>query len=424
MPQRQTAMVDNHNHRDTSEPLTMSAQQMLIRKRKINNCSENSEDCLLDEQSMKTASMVYESWDDNNSIENKTQVQHQQLNVCEEESTESESEMHAETSDLHQMENEQDQAEDVSLLELIPTKGTRHDLGAEYHMVMEKTTSHLLSCQMLDKLKNRVDPEHVFQHATNDNKFSAIESELHDCPKVSTEDESEDEIKEFTEDDHERVEKGLADYSSDLSESENEGNSESHEGGIPTDISKRSEKQVVHCFHEIENLATTSAHDDIQKESSMDPQDMATLKNEELDVEAISGKYDAENDYEHVCVNYQLFNDSLETEKDNRRVSDFGESSDFGNVQSIAKMETYSEKYINEQPDYDSDISSHGDYNKSQGEEGDPISHIRKEVKNIDLPERKHSFTKDFTRDWKSIECDEVDIEDTDHRSPGICDCQ
>ncbi|XP_051964829.1 protein PFC0760c-like isoform X2 [Xyrauchen texanus] len=422
-PQRQTAMVDNHNYRDTSEPLAMSALDFpqipsstnANEEEEIKNCSENNEDCLLDEQSMKMASMVYNSWDDNNSIENKTQVQQQQMNVCDEESRESEFKMHAETSDLHQMENKQDQTEDVSLLELVPTKGTHHDLGAEYHMVMEKTTSDLMSCQMLDKLKNRVDPEHVFQYAMNDNNFSAIESELHDCPIVSTEDESEDEIQIFTEDDH--VKKGLADYPSDLSESVNEGNSESH--SIPTDISKQSETLVV---HEIENLATTTTHDDIQKESRMDPQDMATLKNEELAVEAISSKYDFKHDYDHVCVNYKLSNDSLETEIYNKRVSDCSDFRNYENFQTIAKMETYSEKYINEHPDYDSDISSHGDYNKSHGEEGDPISHTCKEVKNLDLPEQKHSFTKDLTRDWKSTECDEVDIEDTDHQSPGICD--
>ncbi|XP_051509318.1 uncharacterized protein si:dkey-183p4.10 isoform X3 [Myxocyprinus asiaticus] len=421
-PQRQPAMEDNHNYRDASKSALDFAQIQSLtnadKEEEMKNCYENSEDCSLDEQTMKTGSTVCESWDDNNSVENKMKAQDQQLNVHDEECKESEFEIRAETSDLHQM--EKDQAEYVSLLQLVPPKEIHNNLGAEYHMVMEEATSHLLSCQMLDKLENIMDPEHVFQYASDDNNFSGTESELHDCPIVSTEDESGDEMKEFTEDDHERVEEGLADYPSDLSQSENEGSSESHEGRIPKDMSsKLSETEVVHCFHEIENIATTSTY-------------MATFKNEELDVEAISGKYDAEHDCEHVCVNDQFLNDSLETEKDSRRVSDFGEISNFGNpenFQSIAQMGISGEGYINEQPDYDSDISSDGDYNKCQEEKWDPISRTCEEVKNIALPEQEHTFTKDITRDWNSIESNKVDIEsnkvdieDTVYQNPGICD--
>ncbi|XP_051950790.1 uncharacterized protein si:dkey-183p4.10 isoform X3 [Xyrauchen texanus] len=399
--QRQPAMEDNHNNGDASKPALDFAQIQNLtnadKEEETKNCYEISEDCSLDEQIMKTG-----SWDDNNSVENKMQAQDQQLNVHDEELRASEFELHA---DLHQMENKQDQAEDISLLQLVPPKGIHNDLGAEYHMVMEE---NLLSCQMLDKLENI--KEHVFQYASDENNFSGIVSELHDSPMVSTEHESGDEIKEFTEDDHERVEEGLADYPSDFSQSENEGSSESHEGRIPKDMSRKlSETQVVHRFHEMENIATTSTH-------------MATFKNEE----AIYGKYDAEHDCEHVCVNDQFLNDSLETEKDWRRVSDFGELSDFGKLEnflSISEMGRSSEGYINEQPDYDSDISSDGDYNKCQEEKWDPISRTCEEVKyNIALPVQEHTFTKDFTGDWNSTEYNKVDIEDTVCQNPGICD--
>ncbi|XDV49023.1 hypothetical protein PO909_018353 [Leuciscus waleckii] len=431
--QNEPDMEDDNSHRESSGSESDIDLEWANREEETKNFTENNRNFSLDEQSMKTGSLPCGSRDDDDADENKTQTQNQQLSLHDEECREKEVETHA---DIHQINKEQ--AEDVSMLEMVLPKGTDYALET----MSAKTPSHLLSYQMVDKPENENSTskedrlelgsteEHVLQHAPDDNKlncFSAIKSTLQDCPEASMEVTSGDEMKEFTEEDHEnheREEEGLAEYPSDLSQSDSGDSSEGHEGGQPTHMdTKLAQVQVeeLDYSYEMKKLeepplnyeVVTSRNGDVQmKDGCMDPADMLTyVKNEDLKVET-PGKSDDD-------ILFETKQDSIRDDEYNSEISNTGESSDFGisaNFQSNS-----SESYMTEQPDYDSDISSDGEYCKSQEENPDYTSHTILEEKNQATMKQKHNFMKDFARDRNSIEHEIEDVVVTDSQKE-VCD--
>ncbi|KAK7135809.1 hypothetical protein R3I94_014474 [Phoxinus phoxinus] len=429
-PQNEPDMDDDNSHRESSGSESDIDLEWAKREEETKNFSENNRNFSLDEQSMKAGSMPRGSWDDDNTDENKTQNQHLSLH-----DEECRVETHA---DIHQMNKEQ--AEDVSMLEMVLPKGTHYDLET----MSPETPSHLLSHRMVDKPENESSTsiedrlelgsteEHVLQHKPDDNKlncFSAIKSTLQDWPEALMEVKSGDEMKEFTEEDHENHEReveGLAEYPSDLSPSDSGDSSEGQEGGQPNHMdTKLAQEQVVDlgCSYETKNLeepplsykVVTSRNDDVQmKDACMDPVDMLTyVKNEDLNVET-PGKSD---DY----ILFQTKQDSIRDDEYSSEISNTGESSDLGisaNFQSNS-----SESYMTEQPDYDSDISSDGEYSKSQEENPDFTSHTILEEKNPAAMKQKHNFLKDFARDRNSVEHEIEDVVVTESQKE-VCDVE
>lgn len=400
------------------------------REEETKHCFENNRNFSLDEQSMKAGSTLCGSWDDNDAVKNKTQTQNQQLSFHEEDCRETEFEIYE---DIHQTSKEQ--SEDVNVLEMVLPKGAHYGLDTMSTWTQVETTSHLLSYQMVDKSENesstlkeeRMEPDSTEEHVLEHGHFSAIQSTLQGWPVASVKVQSVDEIKEFTEEDHEDHEgdeEGLAEYPSDLSESDSGDSSEGHEGGQPNHMdTKQAEVQAVGlgCCYETKNpeepllpysVVTSREEDDVQKKDErMDPADMLTyVKNEDLYVETTTGKSDDD----------VLFQTDAEY---HREISNVGESSDYGisgNFQSISN-----ESYTNEQPDYDSDFSSDGnDYCENQEDIPEFISHTVSEDKNTPLQKQEHTFTKDFAADWHSIEHEVVDGVVKDSLKPDMCNLE
>ncbi|XP_026126006.1 uncharacterized protein LOC113107597 isoform X1 [Carassius auratus] len=388
------------------------------REEETEHCFENNRNFSLDEQSSKAGSTLCGSRDDNDAVEKKTQTQNQQLSLHEEDCRENEFEIHE---DIHQMNKEQ--AEDVNVLEMVLPKGTQYGLDTMSTWTQEETTSRLLASQMVDKTENecstlkeeRMEPDStegcVLQHAPDDkqlNHLSAIQSTLQDN-SASAEVESMDEIKEFTEEDHEdheRDEEGLAEYPSDLSQTDSGDSSEGQPDQMDT---KQAEVQAVGPEEHLQPYSVVTSRkddDDVQKKAEfMDPADMLTrVKNEDLYVETTTGKSDDDI----------LFQSDVEY---HREISNIGESSDYG-ISENFKFNS-NESYMNEQPDYDSDFSSDGDdYCKNQEDTPDFISHTDTEDKNT------HTFTKDFATDWHSVEHEGVDGVVKDSFKPEMCDVE
>ncbi|XP_016397673.1 uncharacterized protein LOC107731188 isoform X2 [Sinocyclocheilus rhinocerous] len=423
--QNEPDMEEDDSHRESSGSDSDIDLEWTNREEETKHCFENNRNFSLDEQSMKAGSTLCGSRDDNDAVENKTQTQNQQLSFHEEDCRENEFEIHE---GIHQMSKEQ--SEDVNVLETVLPKGTHYGLDTMSARTKEETTSHLLSYQMVDKSENesstlkeeRMEPdsteEHVLQHAPDDkqlNHFSAKQSTLQDWPVASAEVQSMDEIKEFTEEDredHERDEEGLAEYSSDLSQSDSGDSSEGPEGGQPNHMdTKQAEVQTVGPEEPLLPYSVvTSREDDVvqKKDECMDPADMLTyVKNEDLYVETTTGKSDDDI----------LFQTDAEY---HREISNIGESSDYGISENF--QSNSNESYMNEQPDYDSDFSSDGDdYCKNQEDTPDFISRTVSEDKNTALQKQEHTFTKDFATDWHSIEHKVVDGVVKDSLKPEMC---
>lgn len=437
VPQNEPDMEEDDNHRESSGSDSDIDLKWTNKEEETKHCFENNRNFSLDEQSMKAGSMLCGSWDDNDAVKNKTQTQNQQLSLHEEDCRESEFEIHE---DVHQMSKEQ--SEDVNVLEMVPPKGTHYGLDTMSTWTQEETTSHLLSYQMVDKSENesstlkeeRMEPdsteEHVLQHAPDYeqlNRFSAIQSTLQDWPVTSVEVQSMDEIKQFTEEDHEdheRDEEGLAEYPSDLSQSDSGDSSEGPEGGQPNHMdTKQAEVQAVGlgCSYETKNpeeplllysVVTSREDDDVQKKDEcMDPADMLTyVKNEDLYVETITGKSDDD----------VLFQTDAEY---HREIANTGESSDYGISENF--QSNSNESYMNEHLDYDSDFSSDGDdYCKNQEDIPEFISQTVSEDKNTPLQKQEHTFTKDFATDRHSIEYEVVDGVVKDSLKPEMCNVE
>lgn len=212
MAEREPAIEDNNNHKQdgVSEPDEDLAESQSCRDTNMEvetkNCTMNSTDGLLEDQSVQTGTMLFGSSSDYDSDEKTTQAEDR-----EEECKEDELEMPAKTSDIHF------QMEDVGFLEKEETRDDQQT--PKYHILTEEVTSHLHSCQMVDE------PEDTSSASEEDGTLMELKSR--------------DEMKDFTEDDHVGVEEGLADYPSDLSESENESSGECHEGDPPTNMNNK-----------------------------------------------------------------------------------------------------------------------------------------------------------------------------------------
>ncbi|XP_042585704.1 uncharacterized protein si:dkey-183p4.10 isoform X1 [Cyprinus carpio] len=378
------------------------------REEETKHCFENNGNFSLDEQSMKAGSTLCGSWDDNDAVENKTQTQNQRLSFHEEDSIKNEFEIHE---DIHQMSKEQ--SEDDNVLEMVLPKGTHYDLDTMSAWTQEETTSHLLGYLRVDKSENesstlkeeRMEPdsteEHVLQHAADDKQLShlgAIQSTLQDWPVASAGVQSMDELKEFTEEDHEdreRDEEGLAEYPSDLSQSDSGDSSEGQPNHMDT---KQAEVQAVGPAEHLLPYSVVTSREDGDA-------DMLTyVKNEDLYVETTTGKSDDDI----------LFQTDVEY---HREISNIGESSDYGISENF--QSNSNESYMNEHPDYDSDFSSDGDdYCKNQEDTPDFISHTDSEDKNT------HNFTKDFATDWHSIEHEVKDGVVKNSLKPEMCDIE
>lgn len=317
--------------------------------------SSRNKDGLLDEQSTTTGSTVYGSCDDYDSDEE--QCEDQPLSLQEHKD---DLEIPAETSDIHRMikEHSHVHAEDVRFLEKVPG--------------MEEKTSHL-SFQMVDNLEDKSSAsedelieEHAFQHE-QDNKEPNNVTE--DDPALSADVQPRDDMREFTEDDHVRVEEGLADYPSDLSQSEDEDCGEIQEdepSHMNTELDEMHlQADEEHGFYQMNNQAITSTDEDSTGQNkSMNPA--------------------FKNDLEDACEEYNSYADA-----------------DSENFQSIALLDENSEGHTNEKPDYDSDISSDEDEH-SLGN-------------NVASHEQEKTFAEDVVES-------EEDMEGTDSQHVEICD--
>lgn len=382
-PESEAAMEDNNNQDEDSVSWTESDLD-LVKTQSVTNtdmevktttCSRNSKDGLLDEQSMQTGSMLYGSWDDFNS----DQAEDQQLSLHEEQCKE-ELKIHAD-----QMTKEQAhvQVEDVSFMEKVPG------------MVVEEKTSHLLPFQMSDNPEDKSSTseeeitdledieERAIQNAQDNEELNYLNEKSQEDPTMSIDVQSRDDMKEFTEDDHVREEESLADYPSDLSQSEDEDSNECHEEEPSHMNTKLGEAHLQtdkeHGFCLMENQDITSRDDDSKrKNNSINPVD-AYIKND-LDVE-------------DVC--------DSNADKHNSRLANTVESVDSENFQTIALLDENGEGYTNEEPDYHSDSSSDEDY-------------MRKKF--MTSHEQDNTLAKDI------VECEEEDTEDTDSQNIEICD--
>ncbi|XP_056629234.1 uncharacterized protein si:dkey-183p4.10 [Triplophysa dalaica] len=369
-PETGAAMEGNNNQDEDSVSWTESrvdlekTQSFKSTDVEVETSSRHSKDGFLDEQSMKTGPMVYGLCDHYDSDEEKTQSEDQQLHT----------KTHEETSDIHRM-----------------TKEQAHVQMEDPGMVIKEKTSHLLSFQMVENLEEKssaseeeiTDPEdieeHAFQHA-QDNKES--NNFIEDDPTMSIDVQPRDDIKIFTEDDPVSVVEGLADYPSDLSQSEDEDCPESEPSHMNSELDEM-HLRADDCFDQMENQAITSTDADIKrKNKSMNPADTATYIKNDLDVEDVCGGNNSNAD------------------KGNSRIENTVESADSENFPSIALLDESHKGDTNEQRDYDSDISSDEDYTR----------------KNIASHEQDKTFAK------VAVECEEYEMEDTDSRNVEICD--
>lgn len=370
-PETKADMEDNNDQDEVSVSWTESELDLVKTQSLMNTdmevksttCLRNSKDGLLDEQSMQTGSMLYGSWDDFNS----NQAEDQQLSLYEEECTE-ELKIHAD-----QMTNVQahDQVEGVQ--DRVPG------------MAVEEKTEHQPSFQMFENPEDKssaseeeiTDPEDIKEHGCKNDKdnkeLNYFNEKSQDDPMTSIDVQSRDDMKEFTEDDHVRVEEGLADYPSDLSQNEH-GESDECQEEEPSHVNTKLGQVYLqadkeHVFCPMENQDITSRNvDGERKDSSMNPVDVY-IKND-LDIE------------------------DSNADKDN--IANTLGSVDSENFQSIALLDENSEGYMNEKPDY------HGE---SSSDEDDRTSHQQDNTFAIDV-----------------VECEEEDIEDTDGQSVEICD--
>ncbi|KAL1269882.1 hypothetical protein QQF64_032171 [Cirrhinus molitorella] len=378
VPQNEPDMEEDDNHTESSGSDSDIDFDWTKREEETKHSFENNGNFSLDEQSIKAGSTFSGLWDDSDTVENKTQPQNQQLSLYEEDSGENEFEIHDMT---HQTNKEQ--AEDVSMLDMVLPKGTHYGLEAMSTRTQE-------SYQMVNKFENESSTskegrmesdsteEHVLQPAADDkplNRFSPIQSTLQDWPGASAEVQSGDEMKEFTEEDNEDLERdkeGLADYPSDLSQSDSEESSEGHEDGEPNHMDTK--------LSEVEDEGLDCSYE---------------VKNEDLCVETTTGKSDDDT----------LFptKGSFRDDEHPIKILNIGESSNLGISENF--QSSSNESYMNEGPDYDSDTSSDGDCCEKQEDKPEFTSHAISEDKN----KQEHTFTKDFATDWHSIEREVVD---------------
>ncbi|XP_050973805.1 uncharacterized protein si:dkey-183p4.10 isoform X2 [Labeo rohita] len=414
VPQNEPDMEDDDNHTESSG--SDIDFEWTNKEEETKHCFENNGNFSLDEQKMKSGSTLCGSWDNNDTVKNKTQTQNQQLSLHKEDCRENESEMHDTTS--------KEQAEVLSVLEMVLPEGTHYGLETlttrtQESYQMDVKSENESSAAKEERTESDSIEEHVLQHAADDkqlDRFSPIQSTLQDWPVASAKVQAGDEMKEFTEEDnedHERDEEGLADFPSDLSQSDSGESSEDHESGEPNHMdTKLDEDEGLDCSYEAKNLEEpllTSREDDgVENEDEcMDPADMHTcVKNEDLCVETTTGKSDDD-------IPFETKQGSFRDDEYHIEIPNIGESSDFGiteNFQSGSK-----DSYMNEEPDYDSDISS-----DDQEDKPDFTSHTISEDKN----KQEHTFTKDFATDWHSIEREVVDVVVKDSQKPEMCDVE
>lgn len=379
-PETGAAMEDNNNQDEDSVSWTESrvdlekTQSFTSTDVEVETSSRNSKDGFLDEQSMKTGPMVYGSCDHYDSDEEKTPPEDQQLSLQEKKLREDESETHKETSDIHRM-----------------TKEQAHVRMEDPGMVMKEKASHLLSFQMVENLEEKssaseeeiTDPEdieeHAFQHAQDNKERNNF---IEDDPTMSIDVQPRDDIKIFTEDDPVSVVEGLADYPSDLSQSEDEDCPEGEPSHMNSELDEM-HLRADDCFDQMENQAITSTDADIKrKNKAMNPADTATYIKNDLDVEDV-----CEGNNSHA-------------DKGNSGIENTVESADSENFPSIALLDESHKGDTNEQRDYESDISSDEDYMR----------------KNIASHEQENTFAKE------AVECEKDDMEDTDSQNVEICD--
>ncbi|XP_073674954.1 uncharacterized protein [Garra rufa] len=409
VPQNVPDIEEDNNHTESSGSDSDIDFEWTDREEETKQSFENNRNFSLDEQSMKAGSMISGSWDDNDTVENKTQTQNQQLSLHEEDSRENEFKIH---DMIHQ--TNKNQAEDVSMLEAVLPKGTHYGLETMSTRTQESyqvdKSENESSTSKEERVESDSTEEHVLLRAADDkqlNRFSAIQSTLQDWPVASAEVQSGDEMKEFTEEDnedHERDEEGLADFPSDLSQSDSEENSEGHEDGEPSHMDTKlpeEEDEGLDCSYKAKNLEepllTSRKDEGVQKEDECrDPEEKLTYAKNEND--------------EDDDILLQTKQGSFRDDEHHIEIPNTGE-----NFQTSSN-----ESYMNEEPDYDSDISSDGDCCKNQEDKPDCTSHSISENKNI----QEHTFAKDFATDWHSIEREVVDGVVTDQQKPEMCDVE
>ncbi|KAA0714019.1 hypothetical protein E1301_Tti017486 [Triplophysa tibetana] len=386
-PETGAAMEDNNNQDEDSVSWTESGVDLEKTQRftntdvEVESSSRNRKHGFLDEQSMKTGPMVYGSCDHYDSDEEKSRSEDQQLSLHEEKVREDELKTQAETSEIHRMTKEQAhvQMQEVGSLEKDPG------------MVMKEKTSHLLSFQMVENLEEKssaseeeiTDPEdieeHAFQHRQDNKERNNF---VEDDPSMSIDAQPRDDIKIFTEDDPVSVVEGLAEYPSDLSQSEDEDCPQGEPSHMNSELDEM-HLRADDCLDQTENQAITSTDDDIKRRNkSVNPADTATYIENNLDVEDVCEGYNSNED------------------KGNSGIENTVESADTENFPSIALLDECPKGDSNEQCDYDSDISSDEDYMR----------------KNIASREQENTFAEEV------VECEEDDMEETDNRNVEICD--
>ncbi|XP_056319553.1 myb-like protein X isoform X2 [Danio aesculapii] len=387
---------DERNNREYSGTEFDLDLECKNREEEIKNRSENNSNFSLDEQCMKPGSTLGGSWDDSNSDENKTPTQDQQLSLrdkgCRNDGFD----------DIHQ-------AEDDNVQKMALQKGTLLDLDTMSSH--KETTSHLLSYQMVDEHENESSASEentVEQKSTEDQdlKLYCLSSTLQDCVE-SMDGQSGDELKEFTEDDLEREEEGLAEFPSDLSRSDSgdSGEGQTMDTKLDDGLGWSGEMK------KMEELTLSYQAVTLRKEAedvSVDHADvLAFVKNEDLYKTTTSRKSDD--------ILFQAKQDSFRDDDYSSVILNAGESSDF----EIAEMVQFSsnDSYKKEQPEYVGDISSDVDYCKIQDEK--PDLPFQTDKNKPTLLKQEHTFIEDFPTD---VELEVGDVLVTDSQNPERCD--
>ncbi|XP_001344807.2 uncharacterized protein si:dkey-183p4.10 isoform X1 [Danio rerio] len=375
-PQNAADMQDNEkNNREYSGTEFDLDLECKNREEEIKNCPENNSDFSLDEQNMKPGSTLGGSLDDNNSDENKTPTQDQQLSLHDEESREDGFE------DIHQAENDNMQKMALQKEPLLDLDTMRSH---------KKSTSHLLSHQMVDESENESSTSEEdtveLKSTKDDNKLYCLGSTLQDWPVESIEVQSGDELKEFTEDDLEREEEGLAEYPSDLSRSDSgdSGEGQTMDTKLDDGLGWSGEMKMEELTMSYQAVTLRKDAEDV----SVDHADVPTcVKNEDLNETTTSRKSDD--------TLFRIKQVSFRDDHYSSEISIAGESPDFeiaANVQSKS-----SASYKNVQPEYDGDISCDGDYCKIQDEK--PDLPFQTEKNKPTLLKQDHTFIEDFSTD-------------------------
>lgn len=387
---------DEKNNRECSGSEFDLDLECKNREEETKNCSENNSNFSLDKQSMKAGSTLSGSWDDNNSDENKTPTQDQQLSFIDEDCREDGFE------DIHQ-------AEDDNVLEMALQKGTPLDLDTMSSH--EETSSHLLSYQMVDKPENESltsEEDTVEPKSTeNDNKLYCLSSTLQDRPVASIDVQSGDELKEFTEDDLEREEEGLAEYPSDLSESDSgdSGDGQTMDTELDDGLGWSGEmKKLEEPTLSYQAVTLRKYAEDVSVEHT----DMLKyVKNEDM--------YEMTTSRKSNEILFQTKQDSFREDDYNSEISYARESSDFEFTENVQSRSC--DFYKNKQPEYDGDISSDGDYWKNQDKK--PKLPFQTEKNKPTLLKQEHTFFEDFPTD---VEHEAGDVLVTDSQNPERCD--